>query len=111
MYHPAQVQEIITTDSEPKFLVQTWDENTLTVDAGEDVETDSISQGDIVLLDYTPRPDFQVPTPKQVVGAVLKDEQGKRVWNQYRELFNQQPNQQTAMAAPNNAAFDGNYIG
>ena len=110
MYHPAKVQEIIATSDGNKFFVETWDENAFTLDVGDGVDPDSIEQGAVVLLDYYPDPDYDLPTPKQVVAAVLDDEQGDRIWTRYKDLYEDAPNQQTAMQMQQ-MPFDGNYIG
>lgn len=112
MYHPAKIREKITSNDETAFMVETWDENVFTVGAADSINPDNISEGTVVMLDYYPDEAFDMPTPKQVVAMVLDDEQGKQVWSKYRDLFEEQSQQQTApVQQMPNAPFDGGYIG
>lgn len=111
MYHPAKVQEKIDVGSNTAFLVTTWDDNTFTVDVDDDVEVDNVAEDDVVLLDYYPNESFDLPTPRQVVSAVLNEEQAERIWEKYRELFEESKGQQTAPMQMPNQPFEGGYIG
>lgn len=110
MYHPARVEERIETGDGAVFTVETWDGNLFTVDPSDDLDTDTVEQGSIVLLDYGPDPAFDVPSPKQVVAAVLDEEQGQRVWERYTSLF-EETQQQPTMIQPPQQGFDDGYIG
>lgn len=112
MYHPAKVLERIDTGDGVVFLVETWDENTFTLNPATDLDTDAVEDRAIVLLDYYPDPDYDLPTAKQVVAAVLDEDQGERIWSRYKELYENAGGQQTAMMQPmGNNPFDGGYIG
>ncbi len=111
MYHPAKVQEKIDVGTTTAFLVTTWDENTFTVDADSDLDTADITEDDVVLLDYYPDDAFEMPTPRQVVAAVLEADQAERVWEKYRDMFEESQGQQTAPMQMPNQPFEGGYIG
>lgn len=111
MYHPAKIQEAIDAGDRMVFLVKTWDENTFTVDAADDLDDDAVETGDVVLLDYYPDESFDMPTPKQVVAAVLDEEQADEVWEKYRTMYENSQGQQTAPMQMPNQPFEGGYIG
>lgn len=111
MYHPAKVQEKIAAGTRTAFLVETWDENTFTVDVDDNVAVDTVSKGDVVLLDYYPDESFDMPTPRQVVSAVLEADQAERVWERYRDMYEESKGQQTAPMQLPNQPFEGGYIG
>lgn len=112
MYHPARVLQRIPVEAGgTAFLVETWDRNTFTVAAADELDADSVSPDDVVLLDYYPDDRFDVPTPRQVVAARLDEEAGKRIWEQYQQLFEESQQQQTAMMQQMPQQFDGGYIG
>lgn len=109
MYHPAKVEEIV--DGEPVVLVvSTWDDNTFTLDVADGLSVDAVEEGSIVLLDYYPDERFDMPTAKMVVSKLLDGEQGERVWERYREQFEETQQQQTAMLQQHQP-FEGGYIG
>lgn len=110
MYHPAKVEERVATAQGTVFTVETWDGNLFTVDASQELDTDAVEEGAVVLIDYAPDPRFDVPSPKQVVAAVLDDEQGKQVWKRYTSLF-EETQQQPTMIQPPGQGFDDGYIG
>jgi hypothetical protein len=111
MYHPAKVEEKISTGTATAFLVTTWDENTFTLGADDSLDTSGVAEGDVVLLDYYPDDRFEMPTPRQVVTAVLGDDQADRIWTKYKELYEQSQGQQTAPMQMPNQQFEGGYIG
>lgn len=113
MYHPAKVQEKIAAGTKTAFLVKTWDKNTFTIDAADDLNTGNVAEGDVVLLDYYPDPNFEMPTPRQVAVAKLDDEQADRIWETYEEMYEDSQAQQTApmQAQGGQTPFEGGYIG
>lgn len=110
MYHPARVKSVIETTDEPVFFVETWDGNAFTLAAKDGLETSQIEDDDIVLLDYYPDPDYDLPTAQQKVAALLDDEEGESIWDQYQDLYDDQQAQQTGPMMQQ-TPFDGNYIG
>lgn len=110
MYHPARVNDVIQTEDTPVFFVETWDGNAFTLAAKESLDTETIEENDIVLLDYYPDPDYDLPTAKQKVAAVLDDEEGDRIWEKYQEMQDEQQAQQTGPMMQQ-TPFDGSYIG
>ncbi len=112
MFHPAKVQEKIDAGQETMFLVETWDENVFTLAADDDLDADAVDAEDVVLIDYYPDESFDLPSPRQVVSSVLDGEQADRIWERYREMFNESGGPQTAqMQVPNQQPFEGGYIG
>lgn len=111
MYHPAKVVEKIEAGTKTAVLVNTWDENTFTVDVDGDVSADDLSEDTVVLLDYYPDDRFEMPTPRQVVTAVLNGDQADRIWDRYEELYEESQGQQTAPMQMPNQPFEGGYIG
>lgn len=110
MYHPAKVEERIETAQGTVFTVETWDGNLFTVDVAEDLDPATVAEDAVVLIDYAPDPRFDVPSPKQVVAAVLDEKQGERVWKRYTSLF-EETKQQPTMIQPPQQGFDDGYIG
>lgn len=111
MYHPARVVERIDTGQKTVFLVETWDENTFTLDAADDLDADSVGTDAVVLLDYYPDERFDIPTPRQVVATVVPDDQADDLWDRYRKLYEESPAEQTAPMQMPNQPFEGGYIG
>ncbi len=110
MYHPAKVEWKIEA-SRTAFLVETWDRNLFVLGVADDLDPNTVTEGDVVLLDYHPDPRFDVPTPRQVVAAVLDDEEAEAVWDRFQDAFEDAPEQQTAMMPMQNQQFEGGYIG
>lgn len=112
MFHPAKVKEKIDAGQDTVFLVETWDENVFTLAAADDLEINAVDTDDVVLIDYYPDEAFDLPSPRQVVSAVLNGEEADRIWERYREMFNDSGGPQTAqMQFPNQQPFEGGYIG
>lgn len=111
MYHPARVHRIIPTSDEPVFFVKTWDGNAFTLAASDSLNPTTVSEDDIVLLDYYPNPEYDIPTARQTVAAVLDDEEGEQIWDEYQTMYDEQQAQQTGPMMQQQSPFEGNYFG
>ena len=93
MYHPGKVlkvfspsnTDIISSEGETQALVMMWDNNLLTVQVHKNI-SDSITDDDIVLLDYRPH-STTMPVPRMVVTKILKGEVGTKTWEVYKKKF------------------------
>jgi hypothetical protein len=91
MFHPGKIVQVLRVNDKSVFgsdrsvqaVVSMWDENLLTVEV-EAALAERVTEGDVVLLDYTPR--FSTsPVPKQSVVKVLRGSAGKQLWSVYQE--------------------------
>ncbi|MDY6771609.1 MAG: hypothetical protein SV186_06690 [Candidatus Nanohaloarchaea archaeon] len=112
MYHPAKVEQVIDAEDGPVLMVQTWDQNTFTVNTADRIQAADVAEGDVVLLDYYPDEQYDMPKPKQIASHVLDGEEAEAVWETYEQQFEAAPDQATGMQQQvPQQAFDGNYIG
>ena len=64
-----------------------WDENLITVEV-ESILGDKIKEGDVVLVDYSPR--YQtIPVPKQTIVKILRGDAGKKIFSEYVDRMKQ----------------------
>ncbi|MDO8625825.1 MAG: hypothetical protein Q7R47_07095 [Candidatus Diapherotrites archaeon] len=91
MFHPAKVSQVLRIDDKTVFgtdksvqaVLFMWDDNLVTVDV-EPQLGEKIREGDIVLVDYSPKYST-IPVPKQSVVKLLRGAAAKQLWNSYQE--------------------------
>jgi len=74
---------VLGVDKSVQAMVSMWDENLLCVEV-ETAIADKVKEGDVVLIDYSPKYST-IPVPRQVAVKILRGETGKRVWGEYSE--------------------------
>ena len=91
MFHPGKVIKVlnggkdeISVDSGVQAVVVMWDENLITLEVHPRIKS-KIRDGDVVLVDYRPTNELNVPVPRQIIVKVLKGKKAKEIWDQYTE--------------------------
>ena len=94
LYHPLRVikvlkkeKDVTASDESVQVLTESWDELQWTVSVDPKL-SDKVSEGDIVLADWTTGSETKVPA--MAVIKVLKGKKGDDVWKVYKEYLKKQ---------------------
>jgi hypothetical protein len=95
MYHPGKVIKIFRgkrAKTKVQATVSMWDDNLLTLDVYTAI-IPFIKEGDTVLVDYSPYPNFTAPVPKQIIVKILDKKDAEPIWNEYKRYHEKQKEQ------------------
>ena len=96
-YHIARVVEVLrpnqrdvlSADSKTQAVVETWDDNVVTVEVTPKLAS-KVKSGDLVLLDYNPISQ-KIIMPRKVIVKIIKGEKARRIWEKYKQFLNRRP--------------------
>ena len=103
MFHPGKVLSVLRVNDKTVFgsdksvqaVVSMWDDNLLTAEVEPGLGS-VIREGDVVLLDYSPKYST-IPVPKQLVVKILRMDAAKTVWSAYQDKVSRRKSEAEAM--------------
>jgi hypothetical protein len=100
MYHIGKVmkilrkgKDIVSSDGTVQATCGMWDDNQITF-LVDGAIAEEIKENDIVLVDYRPMPQHNMPTPSQTIVKIIRGRTATELWESYKEYFEKKKKEQ-----------------